>query len=116
MIVGHEKDIDVHVFDSPDVKKAAMKALISQSEGWQDHVMRIIELGEGGYTPRHTHDWPHINYVLEGQGLLHLEGQDTLLETGSFAYVPAGSLHQFTNTGKGIFRFICIVPTQGHVV
>jgi quercetin dioxygenase-like cupin family protein len=116
MIIGHEKELKRHVFESPEVKDAAMKVLISPENGWQDHVMRIVELEEAGYTPRHIHDWPHINYVVEGRGVLHLDGRDTVVEAGSFAYLPAGSLHQFKNDGQGPFRFICIVPKEGHSV
>lgn len=116
MIVANEKDVHAMVMESPEVKKAAMKALISPQEGWEGYVMRVIELGKGGYSPRHTHDWPHINYILEGSGSLHINGKDTPVEAGSYAYVPAGSLHQYKNEGRGMFRFICIVPEEGHVV
>jgi quercetin dioxygenase-like cupin family protein len=116
MIVANEKDVHAMVMESPEVKEAAMKALISPQEGWEGYVMRVIELGQGGYSPRHTHDWPHINYVLEGSGSLHINGEDTPIEAGSYAYVPAGSLHQYKNEGNGMFRFICIVPQEGHVV
>ena len=115
MIVANEKDVHAMVMESPEVKEAAMKALISPQEGWEGYVMRVIELGQGGYSPRHTHDWPHINYVLEGSGSLHINGEDTPIEAGSYAYVPAGSLHQYKNEGSGKFRFICIVPEEGHV-
>jgi quercetin dioxygenase-like cupin family protein len=36
------------------------------------------------------------------------------VEAGSYAYVPADKLHQFRNAGDGMFRFICIVPKEGH--
>ena len=116
MIVSNEKDVHAMVLESPEVKNAAMKALISPAEGWDGYVMRVIELDEGGYSPKHTHDWPHINYILEGKGSLHIEGRQNPLEVGSYAYVPAGSLHQYKNEGSGTFRFICIVPQEGHVV
>lgn len=115
MIVAHEKDVPAMAMQSPEVKAAAMKALISPREGWEGYVMRVIELGQGGYSPKHTHDWPHINYILEGSGSLHINGKDTLVEAGSYAYVPAGSLHQYKNEGSGKFRFICIVPQEGHI-
>ncbi len=115
MIVANEKDVHAMVMESPEVKEAAMKALISPKEGWEGYVMRVIELGKGGYSPKHTHDWPHINYVLEGSGSLHINGKDTPIEAGSYAYVPAGSLHQYKNEGSGMFRFICIVPEEGHI-
>ena len=116
MTVGKETDLPPNVMESPEVKAAAMKVLISPEEGWDGYVMRIIELGESGYSPKHIHDWPHINYILEGKGSLHIDGKDTAIEAGSYAYVPAGSLHQYKNEGNELFRFICIVPKEGHVV
>jgi quercetin dioxygenase-like cupin family protein len=115
MIVANEKERIADPFNSPEVNAAAMKVLISSVEGWNDHVMRIVELGEDGYSPKHAHDWPHINYMIEGKGVLHMDGEDHTVEAGSFAYVPAGALHQYRNTGGTPFRFICIVPTEGHI-
>ena len=116
MIIAKENDVQPIAMESPEVKNAAMKALISPNEGWDGYVMRVIELGESGYSPKHTHDWPHINYVLEGNGTLHMDGKDTQVEAGSYAYVPAGTHHQYRNAGSGTFRFICIVPQEGHIV
>ena len=115
MIVANEKDVHSIVMESPEVKAAAMKALISPREGWDGYVMRVVELGEGGFSPKHVHEWPHINYILEGKGSLHIEGKGKSLEAGSYAYVPAGTLHQYKNEGSGMFRFICIVPEEGHI-
>ncbi|MTI46433.1 cupin domain-containing protein [Sporosalibacterium faouarense] len=114
MIVSHKRNVNGTKLESPEVKNALMKVLISPKEGWEGHVMRIIELEEGGYSPRHTHPWPHINYIISGKGILHLDGEDNELEAGSFAYVPAGKLHQFKNNGSEKFEFICIVPEEGH--
>ena len=116
MIVANEKDVQAIVMESPEVKNAAMKTLISPKEGWDGYVMRVVELDEYGYSPKHTHDWPHVNFIIEGKGSLHIDGKDNPLEAGSYAYVPAGSLHQYKNEGSGKFRFICIVPEEGHVV
>ena len=55
MIVAHEKDVPSLAMQSPEVKNAAMKALISPKEGWEGYVMRVVELAEGGYSPRHAH-------------------------------------------------------------
>jgi len=114
MIISNEKNVESVAVTHPDALKAAMKTLMGPSEGWDGHVMRIIELEEGGYSPKHTHPWPHINYMIEGKGVLFLNGAETEVEAGSFAYVPAGELHQFKNTGNTMFRFICIVPEEGH--
>ncbi len=114
MIVANQAEIEAKIVTNPLAKNASIKRLIGEEEGWEDYVMRIIELEAGGNSPRHEHEWEHINYVLEGEGNLMIAGKDHALTVGSYAYVPAGTLHQFTNTGEGTFRFICIVPKRGH--
>lgn len=114
MIVSNKNNLEGKKIDNPEVKDALMKVLISPKEGWEGNVMRVFELGEGGHTPKHTHPWPHINYIISGMGSLHLDGEEHDLEAGSFSYVPAGKLHQFQNKGKEKFEFICIVPEEGH--
>ena len=114
MIVANEKEVAATTIESPEVNAAAIKALIGPDQGWGDHVLRVIELGDKGYSPAHAHPWPHINYMLEGEGVLIMEGKEHPVEAGSYAYVPAGTHHQFRNIGPGTFRFICIVPKEGH--
>jgi quercetin dioxygenase-like cupin family protein len=114
MIVDQEQNVPPIAMNSPEVKAAGMKVLIGPQQGWSDYVMRLIELGSEGFSPAHAHPWPHINYMLEGQGTLTIEGQIHTVKAGGYAYVPAGRHHQFKNTGPGVFRFICIVPKEGH--
>lgn len=114
MIVDQEQNVTPMPINSPEVNAAAMKVLVGPQQGWSDYVMRIIELGPDGYSPAHAHPWPHINYMIEGQGALLMDGQAHEVKAGAYAYVPAGTHHQFKNTGTGMFRFICIVPKEGH--
>ena len=113
MPVGHVRDREYQVMEGEGIEKVVKKALIGQEEGWDDHVMRLFEVGPGGHTPLHTHRWPHINYMVEGKGVLHIDGTDHPVEPGSFAFVPEGSKHQFRNVGEGTFAFLCIVPKRG---
>ncbi len=76
MPLGHENNVMGSVVDHPEVKDAVMKVLVSPEEGWEDNVLRVFELEPGGYTPKHSHDWPHINYVIEGEGALFLNGKE----------------------------------------
>ncbi|MHB1654051.1 MAG: cupin domain-containing protein [Desulfitobacteriaceae bacterium] len=113
MIVGNQKDMLGTRVDNSVMKNVLKKVLVSPNEGWAGWVMRLFELGENGYSPKHSHPWPHINYIISGEGILHLDGQDYNLEAGSFAYVPGDKIHQFQNQGQDQFRFICIVPEEG---
>lgn len=99
---------------SPSGAKYAVKQVaIGPEEGWEDYVMRIMTVEAGGNTPKHTHAWPHINYVISGQGVLLIDGEEHNIEQGACAYVPSDAEHSFTNTGTEALSFICIVPKQG---
>ncbi|MCR3923502.1 MAG: cupin domain-containing protein [Firmicutes bacterium] len=115
MIVGHINDLKGTPVVSEAVKNISKQVLVSPTEGWDGYVMRVFTIGDDGHTPKHRHAWPHINWVIAGEGILHLEGTDYPLKEGSYAYVPSDALHQFTNPGSEPLRFICIVPEEGDV-
>lgn len=115
MVVDNVKNVKVLDVLSSEAKFTSMKVLVSKENGWEDYVMREVTVLEGGYTPKHSHPWQHINYMIEGIGELMIDGKINKVEAGSFAYVPKDTLHQFRNDGKGAFKFICIVPKEGHV-
>jgi len=99
---------------SSEALNASMKVLVSPTEGWLDHVMRLIEVAPGGHTPKHQHPWPHINYVVGGIGELMIAGVSQKVGSGHYAFIPENTLHQFKNAGVEPFSFICIVPKEGH--
>lgn len=111
MFVGNVKDLEEKAVNIPAAKNAFKKTLIGPQEGWEGWVMRLFTIKSEGHTPRHSHPWPHINYIVGGTGVLFLEGQEYPLSEGSIAYVPSGAEHQFTSSGD--LSFICIVPEEG---
>ena len=113
MFVSHIDSIETAQVVMDGVKGVSKQVLISPNEGWENHVMRLFTLSSGGYTPRHSHPWPHINYITKGRGTLYLSGQEHSLSPGSVAYVPGGEEHQFMNNSQEDFSFICIVPEEG---
>jgi quercetin dioxygenase-like cupin family protein len=113
-MVNHLNQTEKKYISNPQAKNAFMKVLVSEKEGWEDYVMRVVEVEKEGYTPKHQHPWPHINYVIQGQGEIMIDGVLNPVEAGSYAFVPADTLHQYKNTGDDVFKFICIVPKHGH--
>lgn len=113
-MVNHLNQCPKKKITHPDAKDAFMKVLVSEKEGWDSHVMRVVEVEKDGFTPKHAHPWPHINYVIEGKGSLMINGEEHPLEAGTYAFVPDNALHQFRNLGDHMLKFICIVPKRGH--
>ena len=113
MAVSHINSIEPVPVKMEGTQGAVKKILIGPTEGWEDHVMRLFSLEAGGYTPRHSHPWPHINYITKGKGTLFLSGNEYPLSPGSVAYIPEKEEHQFINSSHTEFAFICIVPAEG---
>ncbi|MCY6960260.1 cupin domain-containing protein [Clostridium brassicae] len=95
MIVSHKSMVEE--IDNVGVKNAFMKVLISPKEGWEGYVMRLFKLKAGGFTPKHAHPWSHINYIISGNGTLHLDGKDNSIESGSFALYQKKDINSSTN-------------------
>jgi quercetin dioxygenase-like cupin family protein len=113
MFVGHEKTIAKICPEAPGMANVIKQVLVGPEQGWEGWVMRLFTLGKEGHSPRHSHPWPHINYVVSGQGVLYLDGENYDMQSGSVAYVPRGAEHTFSNCGTEDFAFICIVPEEG---
>jgi len=112
-VVGTKTAVSATPMVGEGIEGVVKRVLVSPNEGWDGWVMRLFDVEPGGHTPKHTHDWPHINFVASGRGVLFLDGEDHALETGSYAYVPAGHEHQFRAGADDPLSFICIVPETG---
>lgn len=113
MYVDSVKNIKAISVNAKGVSNAIKQVLVGPAQGWEGWVMRLFTLSEGGHAPRHSHPWPHINYIVSGEGTLYLDGKEYPVEPGFVAYIPGGAEHQFQNRGQQDFSFICIVPEEG---
>jgi quercetin dioxygenase-like cupin family protein len=63
-----------------------------------------------GRAPDHFHTYDEVVYVLDGEGLLHIDGETAPLGPGSCVHLPARLVHCLENTGGsamhvlGVFR------------
>ena len=110
MVVKNIKDVTPTTVQEKDIEGVTMRVVISEQDGAPNYVMRVFEVGPGGHTAYHTHNWEHEVYVLEGTGVVKQGDREHPVEKDSIALVVANDEHQFINTGPGLFKFICVVP------
>ncbi len=106
------KDIPATVIEHEGVKNVTGRVLIGKADGAPNFCMRLFEVGKGGFAPRHSHEWEHEIFVLEGDGEVLIGDTWHPLSQGSVVFVPGNLEHQLKNTGDGTLRFICLVPPQ----
>ena len=61
-----------------------------------------------GRTTRHYHPvTEEIYYLLEGTGLMEIAGELRPVGPGDAIAIPPGAIHQITNTGRDVLKFLC---------
>ncbi len=68
-----------------------------------------FSLEPGKKSKLHKMSSSEIYYVLEGSGILHIDGESYRLEKDDSAFVPPNSKQFIENSGTGDLRFLCIV-------
>jgi len=58
--------------------------------------------------PPHRHPEEEFQYVIEGSGTWHLNGEDVPLQKGDLMYAKPGDLHGIKNTGTEPLRFLVV--------
>jgi quercetin dioxygenase-like cupin family protein len=98
-----------------DGASGAWKQLpLGAKDGAPVYSYRVFTLEPGGNTPYHSHPYEHMNFIIEGQGVLVNEaGEERSLKAGDFALVNPNERHQYRNNSTAtVFRMICGVPKE----
>ncbi|OGO08525.1 MAG: hypothetical protein A2Y61_00465 [Chloroflexi bacterium RBG_13_60_13] len=92
----------------------AKQVPISRNDGSPSFSFRVFTFEPGGHTPFHTHPNEHINYVIEGEGVVVRENGETRpIKKGDFALILPNEKHQYRNQSQtGRLVMICAVPVE----
>ena len=87
---------------------------ISKADGSPTFSFRVFTIEPDGNTPFHEHISEHVNYVIEGKGVIvNQNGEEAEFKEGDFALVLPGEKHQYKNKSKSLpFVMICGVPKE----
>lgn len=50
-----------------------------------------------------------VYYILEGEGIMHIDNENTKVKSGQAIYIPPNSKQFIENTGRNDLKFLCIV-------
>lgn len=63
----------------------------------------------GDTTREHRLRTSEVYYILEGAGVMHINGESSPVRPGSAVYIPPRARQCITNPGPADLKFICIV-------
>jgi quercetin dioxygenase-like cupin family protein len=76
-------------------------------------VTQFIGLIPPGRAPDHFHTYDEVIYVLEGEGVLEIDGEEAPLRAGTCVYLPARLVHCLANTGESEMRVLGVFRPAG---
>ena len=110
MLIRRAQEIQGKTVEMDGAAGVTMRLMVGRADGAPNFAMRHFTVEPGGQTPRHSHDYEHEIYVVEGAGRIEQDGEFSELKAGDVIYVKPNALHQFVNTGRAPFKFLCLVP------
>jgi len=112
MKIIHYSDAEPKHFDADGVKGVTGRVVIGKADGADNFCMRFFELSEGGYSPKHSHEWEHEIVIHSGKGDVLCEGEWKPVTKGHVIFIPGNEAHQLRNAGEDPLVFACLIPSE----
>lgn len=89
------------------------KTLLSQDKTPSaDLTMGLGEIPPDEILHAHRHAPAEAYFILEGTGLLGIDGQENVVEAGTAVFIPGYAIHSLKNIGAAPLRFLYIFPVD----
>jgi len=89
------------------------RILADPSTGFRSGTHFVGDVPAGEPAPLHYHLYNEVIYVLQGNGILHIEGEHNPIYPGACIHLPARTLHQVENTGDVPIREVAVFVPAG---
>ncbi len=86
---------------------------VADEEVGSRDVTQFLGVIAPGRAPDHSHVYDEVIYVLDGEGILHLDGRETPIAAGSCIHLPPLVEHCLENTGTGPMRVLGVFYPAG---
>jgi len=112
---GEERKVTVRYADQPELPASSertFKYLVNQDAGCAD-VTQFVGIVQPSKAPFHSHTYDEVGYIVEGEGVAHIEGEPVPLRTGSCFHLSPGQEHCIENSGSTAMRILGVFHPSG---
>ncbi len=106
----------LHAQPEPVKRTVLLKTDLVGMEG-KEAILALAEIAPGAATGKHTHPGYEFAYVLEGSGILEIEGKPSIpLTSGTAIYQPSTQVHRGVNDSSTapLKIFSVYIVEKGH--
>jgi len=99
-------------YNNEKAKGVTGRVALGKNDGANNFCMRVFEIAPDGNTPKHAHAWEHEIFVHSGEGEVFGHGQWHKVKSGNVILIQGNEEHQIRNSGKELFTFVCLIPSN----
>jgi mannose-6-phosphate isomerase-like protein (cupin superfamily) len=114
-VVRSVSDVEVERWDDPARGPVTWQTLLSGDRTPTSGLtVGIAELpaGSGHDDPPHRHEPPELYFILDGEGIVEIDGQAQPVGADAVVFVPAMAAHRLVNTGDAALRLLYAFPVD----
>jgi mannose-6-phosphate isomerase-like protein (cupin superfamily) len=103
-----KRKVTVRFADQPEEEASeerSFRYLVNQDAGCMD-ITQFVGIVQPSKAPFHSHPYDEVGYVVEGNGVAHVDGDEIPLRAGSCFHLRPGQVHCIENTGPGAMRIL----------
>jgi mannose-6-phosphate isomerase-like protein (cupin superfamily) len=113
--VGENRKVTVRYDDQPSLGATAereFRYLVNQDAGCLEVTQFVGEIPPSR-APEHHHTYDEVVYVIEGDGVFHIGGDDVPMSAGTCIHLPPLVRHCLENTGTEKMRVLGVFHPSG---
>ena len=88
------------------------KVLVDPRHG-ATQVTQFVGFIERSRAPFHTHTYEEAIYILEGEGVVHIDDSQTPIQPGTSIFLPPGTAHCLENRSDGVLKLLGVFSPPG---
>ena len=111
--VRDSSQVQSEVWDDPVRGDVSFRVLFSADRTPTSSLYTgLTELAPGGWLGLHRHTQAEVYHLVEGSGVVVLDGVEHPVAAGSAVFIPGDAEHGIRNTGEGTLRFVYAFATD----
>jgi mannose-6-phosphate isomerase-like protein (cupin superfamily) len=107
--------VTISFAEQPELRADANRTfryLVNQDAGCLD-VTQFVGIVQPCRAPDHSHSYDEVGFIIEGEGVAHLDGKHVPLTAGSCFHLPPNLVHCIENNGSSVMRIMGVFHPSG---
>jgi len=110
-----ERKVTVRFADQPELDATTVRTfryLVNQDAGCAD-VTQFLGIVQPSKAASHHHPYDEVGYIVDGEGVAHIDGEATPVRSGSCFHLEPLQPHTIENSGTGPMRILGVFHPSG---